>query len=286
MENKKLAVLFMILATFAMAMMATFVKITGNNINTFEKLFYRNLVAVVVALYGMKKAKLSLLPESKKSLKFLIGRSLVGLAGGIFFFYAISYLPLADSAMLNKLSPFWVIILASVFLKEKFYKIQLIPIITVFIGALLVIKPTFNVSVIPAISGLLSSVMAGTAYTLVRHLRTMEHPNKIVFYFAAISIIVTAPLMFIFGYTSPTLFQFLTLIGSGISAFVAQLALSYAYKYSKANEISVYQYLTIIFSAIIGFVLLKEIPDIYSLLGGILILGSAVYNFYISKKLT
>lgn len=284
MENKKLGIFFMVIATLGMALMATCVKVAGNGINTFEKLFYRNLIAVIVAFYGMRKAKFPLMPNSKKSFKFLMYRSLVGLAGGIFFFYAISYLPLADSAMLNKLSPFWVIIFASVFLKEKFYKIQIIPIITVFIGAIMVIKPTFNITIIPAISGLLSSIMAGTAYALVRYLRTMEHPNTIVFYFAIVSIVITAPLMFIFGYKVPSTLELLALFGAGIFAFIAQLSLSYAYKYSKANEISIYQYLTIIFSGIIGLVFLKEIPDLYSLIGGSLIIISAISNFYITNK--
>lgn len=286
MENKKLGMLFMILATLAMALMATCVKVAGNEINVFEKLFYRNAVAVIVAFGGMKKANFSLLPNSKKSLKFLMYRSLVGLGGGIFFFYSISHLPLADSAILNKLSPFWVIIFATVFLKEKFHKIQLIPMIVAFLGAFMVIKPSLDLTVIPAFSGLLSSILAGASYAVVRYLRKMESPNKIVFYFAGISVIITAPLMFIFGYKSPNIFQLSALIGSGLFAFVAQLALSYAYKYSKANEISVYQYLTIIFSGIIGLVFLNEVPDVYSLSGGVLIIISAVGNFYITNKIT
>lgn len=109
----------MIMATLGMALMATCVKLAGTEINAFEKLFFSNIIAVLAAFYSMKKASLSMKPSSKEGLKFLLYRAFAGLGGGVFFFYAISHLPLADSAMLNKLSPFWVIIIASFFFKRE-----------------------------------------------------------------------------------------------------------------------------------------------------------------------
>lgn len=126
--------------------------------------------------------------------------------------------------------------------------------------------------------------MAGTAYALIRHLRTLEHPNTIVFYFAFVTLLVSTPFMFVLGFVTPSLFQLIAMFGIGIFGFLSQLALNYAYKYAKANDISIYQYLTILFSAMIGFFLLGEIPDIYSVIGGVLIIISAVGNYYITTK--
>lgn len=285
MENKFKGTLYMCISALGMAVMAACVKMVGPEVSTFQKLFFRNIVSAAIILVSVSRMGISVMPKSIKSSKFIIYRSLVGLSGAVCFFYAISNLPLADSTMLNKLSPFFVMIFACTLLKEKFHKIQMLPLTLVFIGAVLVIKPTFNVSVYPALIGFISSIFAGGAYTLIRHLRTMEEPNTIVFWFAVISFVLMFPPMMISGFVVPDMKQLIFLIGSGIFASVGQVGISYAYRYAPANEVSIYQYLSIIFSALIGVAILGEIPDMFSILGGVSILGAAMLNFYITNNI-
>lgn len=285
MENKFKGTLYMCISALGMALMAACVKMTGSEISTFQKLFFRNVVTAGIVLFNVMKMGVSVKPRSAKSFKITMARSIVGLIGAVCYFYAISNLPLADSTMLNKLSPFFVMIFACVFLKEKFHKIQIIPVLIVFLGAVLVIKPTFNVEVVPAIIGFTSAIFAGGAYTLVRHLRTMEEPNTIVFWFAVVSFVVMFPMMMVKGFVVPSATQLFFLIGSGVFASVGQIALSYAYRYAPANEISIYQYLSIIFSTGIGIIFISEIPDMYSIAGGALILVAALINYQITNNM-
>lgn len=284
MENKFKGTLYMCISALGMALMAACVKMVGGEISTFQKLFFRNVVTAIIVLVSVSRARVSVKPKSFRSFKYTVLRSLVGLSGAVCYFYAISNLPLADSTMLNKLSPFFVMVFACMFLKEKFQKAQIIPIALVFLGAVLVIKPTFNMGVVPALIGFTSAVFAGGAYTLVRYLRTMEEPNTIVFWFAVISFVFMFPPMMATGFVVPDMKQFIFLLGGGVFASVGQVALSYAYKYAPANEISIYQYLSILFSALIGLVVLGEIPDTYSILGGVFIMGAALINFYITNS--
>jgi len=285
MENKFKGTLYMCISAFLFALMASCVKMVGSDISIFEKLFFRNAVTVAVVFFSVSKMNLSIKPKSKKNFKFIVYRSLSGLAGAVCFFYAISNMSLADSTMLNKLSPFFVMIFACIFLKEKFYKVQLIPLILIMVGALLVIKPTFNVGIYPALIGFSSAIFSGGAYTLVRYLRTMEEPNTIVLWFAIISLILLFPPMIISGFVTPNTRQLILLLGSGVFAAAGLVAISYAYKYAPANEISIYQYLTIIFAAIIGFIVLGEVPDTASILGGFFIIGAAFINFYLTRNI-
>ncbi len=284
MDNKFRGAVYMCVSALGMALMAACVKMVGSDVSTFQKLFFRNVVNALVVLVSMSRMGISVMPKSKKSAKFIFYRSIVGLTGATCFFYAISNLPLADSNMLNKLSPFFVMIFACLFLKEKFHRIQVVPLLMVFTGAVLVIKPTFNVEIYPALIGFISAVFAGGAYTLIRYLRTMEEPNTIVFWFAVISFVFMFPPMMATGFVVPDMRQLIFLIGSGVFATVGQVAISYAYKYAPANEVSIYQYLSIIFSALIGGVVLGEIPDIYSIFGGVFIMGAALINFYITNR--
>ena len=76
-----------------------------------------------------------------------------------------------------------------------------------------------------------------------------------------------------------TIMQFVYLLLAGISAAVGQFAVTAAYCYAPAKEISVYDYSQVIFSAILGFFLFGQIPDRYSVIGYVLICGMAIFMF-------
>ncbi|MGL4652785.1 DMT family transporter [Cetobacterium sp.] len=284
MNDRLKGMLWMCTSALGMALMGATVKFIGSDISTFEKLFFRNLVGVVILLFSMKGKNINIWGSSNKSRLFIIFRCVVGLTGAVLNFYCINKLYLADSALLNKLSPFFVTIFATLFLKEKLEKHQ-IPILTVVLfGALLVIKPKFSFEMLPALAGFLSAIFAGGAYTLVRYLRTMEEPSTLVLWFSAFSMVGMIPPMLIQGFIVPNKVQLFYLILTGIFATIGQVGLAYAYKYALASEVSIYQYLSIIFSAIIGFMVWKEVPDIFSLIGGFIIVGAALFNYKLSKK--
>lgn len=156
--------------------------------------------------------------------------------------------------------------------------------IIVLIGALFVIKPKFSFEMLPALSGFMSAVFAGAAYTLLRYLRTMEEPSTLVLWFSTFSMVGMIPPMLMVGFVKPNITQLIVLVLTGIFATIGQIGLAYAYKYALASEVSIYQYLSIMFSLIIGFVIWRELPDIYSVIGGTVIIGVAIYNYKIVNK--
>ena len=119
MKNKNLAILFLIISALGFALMSTFVKLAGD-VPSMEKAFFRNLVSFVVALFMIIKNKQSLIGK-KENRMALIGRSLAGTLGIIFNFYAIGHMNLSDSSMLNKLSPFFLILFSLISLLKKLF---------------------------------------------------------------------------------------------------------------------------------------------------------------------
>lgn len=281
MEKKSKAVIYMLLSALFFAFMAAMVKLSGD-VPVLEKVFFRNLISLFVAFGALKNSNGSIFGK-KENQKYLIARSFLGLTGVFLYFYCISKLNLADSAMLNKLSPFFITIFAVIFLKEKLTPMKVISMFVVFLGALLVIKPQWNLSVVPAISGFLSAAFAGGAYTLVRFLKNRENPATIVFYFSFVSVIGTLPFMLV-NFAIPSKIQFIYLILTGVFAAVAQFALTYSYKYAPASEVAIYNYVNIVFSAIIGFFIWGEIPDILSIIGGSIITLMAIAVYFQGKK--
>ncbi len=282
MTNKTRSVIFILLSSLSFALMSVFVKHLSG-IPVLEKVFFRNLVSLIVTFFMFRKASGSFFGNPGNR-KYLILRSLLGLSGVFLYFFAISNLNLADSAMLNKLSPFFVTLFAFVFLKEKIYKPQIIALVIVFLSAMLIIKPRFDLSVIPSLSGFLSAICAGAAYTTVRYLGNQgEKPKTIVFYFSFISVLILLPII-AFHFVMPSLNEFLSLIAIGIFAAAGQFGLTYAYKYAKASEVSIYNYSNIIFAAILGLTIWKEIPDTLSLIGSGLVIITSIFIFRFNNR--
>lgn len=281
MDNKPKAVFYMLISAFAFAVMGAMVKLSGN-VPVFEKVFFRNLVSLIVAFYMIKTSRARIWGK-KENRKLLTARALLGLVGVVMYFYAISNLILADSAMLNKLSPFFVTLFAAMFLKEKLSPIQIPALVVVFAGALFIIKPQFDLSILPALAGAGSAMTAGAAYTLVRYLKDKEDPATIVFYFSFVSVAGMIPFV-LMDFQMPNLTQLFYLIGTGVFAAIGQFSLTFAYKYAPAAEVSIYNYFSILFSAVIGFFLWGEMPDGLSVLGGILIVAAAGATFWYNNQ--
>jgi drug/metabolite transporter (DMT)-like permease len=281
LDNKTKGIIFIILSAFGFAMMSAFIKLSGD-LPSFQKTFFRNAISLIVAFALILKNSTSFFGK-KENQKILILRSTLGTLGIIFNFYSIDRLVLSDANMLNKLSPFFVIIFSWLFLNEKINSKQIISIIIAFVGALFIIKPAFNLEIIPSLIGALGGIAAAGAYTCVRALSGKEAPNTIVFYFSFFSSIVTFPLMLL-SYEPMTLLQFFFLIGAGISASLGQFGITFAYKYAPAREISIFDYTNIIFSALISLCLFGILPDILSFIGYVVIFFASLYMFIFNKK--
>lgn len=190
--------------------------------------------------------------------------------------------------MLNKLSPFFVIIFSFIFLKEKVNLFQICAIVIAFIGTLFIIKPGF-ISLSEGISfgiGLLGGVCAGAAYSAVRALgKRGERGPFIVFFFSTFSCVSMVPYL-IFYYEPMSLLQLFYLLMAGLGAAGGQFAITAAYSYAPSSEISVFDYTSIIFSALFGFFLFGQIPDVFSFIGYFIILSISIAMFFYNRKYT
>ena len=280
-SNRLNGIFFIILSAFGFAVMSAFIKLSGDLPNI-QKVFFRNLVSAIIALFLIIKHKGSFTGK-KENRKILIYRSLFGTIGIIFNYYAIDNLVLSDANMLNKISPFLVVVFCALILKEKINLKQILAIIVAFIGALFIVKPSFDIRVVPYIIGFLSAVFAALAYTCVRMLGNKEEYYTIVFFFSTFSLVTVLP-MFIYVYEPMTTMQFVYLILAGIFASLGQFGVTLAYKYAPAKEISIFDYSNIIFSAILSIFLFGVYPDKLSVVGYFIIFAAAFYMFLYNKR--
>lgn len=282
MKQRHQGILLVICAGLSFSLMTFFVRLSGN-LPTMQKAFFRNLLPAIVAGITLMK-KHEKIQLKRENLLPLLCRCGFGTAGVICNFYAIDKLNLSDANMLNKLSPFFAIIFSYFILKEKANKFEWGAVVVAFIGSLFIIKPSFQMEFIYALIGLLGGLGAGIAYTCVRKLGKQGVKGSIiVFCFSAFSCIVLLPFL-IFDYTPMTFSQFIYLILAGLGATGGQFCITAAYTKAPAKDISVFDYFQILFAAILGFLFLDQLPDYFSILGYIIIIGSAVFKWWYMKK--
>lgn len=285
MKNQKnIGILLVIGAGFCFSLMTFFVRLSGN-LPTMQKAFFRNAVAMVVAFVMIMKKRQGF--EIKKGCGFsLFMRCACGTAGLICNFYAIDHINIADANMLNKLSPFFAIIMSYFILAEKADRFEWGAVVIAFTGALFIVKPSFHMGFVNAMIGVLGGLGAGVAYTFVRKMGMKgQKGTVIVFCFAAFSCLVTAPYL-VFYYHPMSLWQLTCLMLAGTAATGGQFCITAAYTKAPAKEISVFDYTQVIFAALLGILFLHEIPDAYSIIGYIIIIATAIAKWNYARKKT
>lgn len=279
-------VAYILISAFCFALMNLFIRKTGS-VPTMQKCFFRNFFAMIIALVSLFNAHLKTKTPIKignGNLKYLLARSLAGGLGMICNFYAVDNLAISDASMLNKLSPFFAIIFSIWVLKEVASLKEWCYVIAAFIGALFVVKPSFSAEAIPAFAGVLGGLGAGIAYTFVRKLGMRgENSMIVVAFFSAFTSLLLTPNL-ILNYTVMSLSQWGWLILTGLAAAGGQICITKAYSYAPAKEISVYDFSIVLFTAILGFLFLDQIPDYLSFIGYVIIIGTAILKYINSKQ--
>ena len=282
MKEKQQGILFIILAGFFFASMSFFVRLSGD-LPTMEKAFFRNAVAVLVAAFMLARTKEGFHVQ-KGSWPDLLMRSFCGTVGLICNFYAVDHMNIADANILNKLSPFFAILMSYFILKEKANKVEWACVEVAFIGAVFVVKPAFNMQFVNAMIGVIGGLGAGIAYTFVRKLgKKGERGPIIVMVFSTFSCLCTVPFL-ISEFQPMKAVQLLCLLMAGVSAAGGQIFITKAYTKAPAKEISVFDYTQVLFAALLGFVFFGQIPDWMSLVGYLIIIGSAIFKWNYLRK--
>lgn len=284
MEKKQKAILCMILSALSLCIMQIAVKASGKTIPIMEQVFMRNFVTLLFGFILLMKNRPHIpLFGKRENQKALFFRSIFGYLGVVMYFYATKNMLAADATILHKSSPFFVTLFSFLFLKEKLTKVHVGVLIGAFVGAVFVIRPQFNSAVFPAVVGLLSAAAAGAAYTIIGFLRGKENNIVIIFYFSFISCLCSLPFM-LADFVVPNGFEALMLLLIGVFAGGGQFFLTIAYKNAPAGEVSIYNYSSIIFSCILGFIFLNEMIDLMSFIGIIIILVSALTMYFYDRR--
>lgn len=277
MTTKQKGILLMLLSALLFSAMQVIIHITGERIPLMEQVFFRNIVSLVLCFIIIRRHGLSMFGE-KKYQPLLFMRSSFGLLGLVSLFYAASRAAQADVTILSKLSPFLITLLAFLFLKETIAKVQVPALTIAFGGAFLVANPAFHSNVFPLFVAFLCAIFSSVSYTLLAYFKDKVDAITVIMHFSTFCTVISLP-FFLMNFLMPTLSDLFLLFLMGIFGGFGQIALTYAYRMAPASEVSIYNYSGILFSMLLGYIVLGETVPYPSLMGGALVIFASFLTY-------
>lgn len=267
----------MLVAAFFFAIMGVLVKIASIKFSSAELVFYRSLFGLVFIFSYVKIKRLSLkTPYLSKQMS----RSIIGFISMVMFFYAIGQLPLATSITLNYTSPLAMATILTFALKEKPRKILIFALMTGFLGVTLLLKPSIHHDELLAGGlGLLSGLLAGLVYVHVTQLGRAGEPDwRTVFYFSLVCTIGGGAWMLIHHFNPIAWQDAPILIGLGLCATIAQLAMTRAYRTGNPLVVGSLAYSTVVLASLFGILIWNELLSADRWLAIAIIISSGVMS--------
>jgi len=249
---------WMLVAGALFALMGILAKMLGDQFTSAELAMYRSLIGLLtIGAFLLWRRETIRTP-------FLRGHFWRGTTGTISLvasFYAMTHLPLALALTLNYTSPIWLTLLSALLLKERFNARVIFAIVLGFAGVAMLMRPAFAADqAVAGFIGLASGFFAAFAYLNVKKLGEAGEPAwRVVFYFALVGTFGSALMQPLAGPFHPVHGgNIWLLIGIGLSATLAQLAMTRAYHSGSTVVVGAFAYSTVIFAAIAGVVFFDE----------------------------
>ena len=267
---------WMLVAGALFALMGALAKLLSGQFSGAELAMYRSLFGLVAIgaflLWRRETARTAFW-------KGHFWRGVTGTISLVAYFHAMTELPLATAITLNYTSPVWLTLLSAVFLKERFNRRLVGAIALGFVGVTLVLRPVLASDQTTAgLIGLASGFFAACAYVNVKKLGDAGEPAwRVVFYFSLIGTIGSALVHPLDGpFHAVNTANLWPLLGVGLAATLAQLAMTRAYQRGNMLVVGAFAYSTVIFAAIFGLFFFDEQLSFFAWIGMLVIIASGL----------
>ncbi len=266
---------------FWFSIMGLLVRLAGERLPTLQVIVLRCMITLVLSYAMVRRAGITNVLGNNR--KLLLLRGFLGAMGLLGFFHSLVRNPLAEANLLQYTNPIFAIIIAGVWLKERVGRAEMISLGICLLGVLFITRPaalfgtaTHALAPLNVLIGVGGALFSGSAYAVVRRIGHSEHPSVVVFYLPLMGLLLSLPLS-IGQWIMPTAWEWVLLLGTGITTQVAQTYMTKGLRLETAARATTTGYLQVVFAGIWGALLLGEWPAGWTLFGATLIIGSALW---------
>lgn len=275
MSGNMRGALWMLASAVTFTIMTTMIKFLGDDYPAAVQTFYRQAAGALVLIPLVIRDPRGAFRTTRPGI--LIFRSAVGTVGTILAFYAYQYLPLADANALSFTRTLWLVPLAAFVLKEKVGPRRITATLVGFAGVLFMLQPSAAGSLgWPAAAALVASLLF--AFTIAgMKILTRDHSTTTLMVWAAFLGFVMAVPPALFVWRWPTLHDLILLIGMGVLGTITQACYIKGMTAGDAAAMAPIDYTRLVFALIFGYILFSEVPNVLTLTGASIVIGSTIY---------
>lgn len=272
--------------------MATLIKLTSDRIPPGEAVFFRAAFSLPVILVWL--AFLGEMPRGLRT-KMPMGhvwRGVIGTSAMALNFTALGLLSLPEATVIGYAAPILTVIFAAMFLGEEIRAFRISAVVLGMVGVIVVMAPRLSLGAgevglreaLGATVAFGGALFAALAQVQVRRLIETEHTAAIVFWFlstAAIMSLFTLP----WGWVMPGPGLFALLVLTGLLGGIGQILLTVSYRHADMGVIAPFEYVTILFAIVVGYLVFDEVPTGPMLTGAAIIIFAGIIILWREHKL-
>ena len=270
-------IFYMLFGTFFLIAMTVVVRHLSSELHTFEIAFFRNIIGLSMLLpILMKRGFVSLKTNN------IGGMALRGIfhAGGmLFYFLALTLMPLAELASLSFTSPLFITLLAVLIFHEKLGPRRIMGLILGFIGAIIILRPGSGVLGLGAVYAMIAVFSWSIAVIFIKHLSKDNSTVTMTIYaLFFLTLFTFVPALYVWQWPSIEQYFWLALLAA--LGTIGQLLFTQSMKIADVSLIMPFDFSRLIWASLFGIFFFSERPSVWTFVGGGLIFASATYIAY------
>jgi drug/metabolite transporter (DMT)-like permease len=287
-------------AIFLFIIMSAMIKIASDEVPAGQAVFFRSFFAMPLIIAWLWQQ--GHLHDGFKANNVLghVWRGLIGTSAMGLTFGGLALLPLPEVTAIGYATPMFTVIFAVFLLGEQVRLFRLSAVALGLVGVLIVIAPRLsldqgysNAATIGALMILASAILRALVQIHVRRLVQTDSTSAIVFYFSLTATIVslfTLPLGWVFpipalAWTMPSTGVLALIIGAGLVGGMAQIMVTSSYRFGTASMLAPFDYSSMIFATLIGWLVFGEVPTQAILIGATLVIAGGVLIIWRERQL-
>ena len=267
-------IVWLSIGTFLFSITDVIVKLLGRKFDPLELALFRYGIGMVILTPIFIKMGLEKLKTQKIGLH--IFRMLLAMLAQLGVFVTVINIPLADATAIFFSKPLFTTVIAVFLVSEIVSKRRWSATIIGFLGVIIMVRPG-NGSINPIVLvGVATALTFAIANVLIRVLSKTEPPNRILFYYHIGGILVfTGPAIWV--WKTPIGIEWVLLIAISVLTTIGMTCFIRAFSIGEANAVGPIEYVKLIFAACFGYFIFGEIPSLWTGIGALLIIASAIY---------
>jgi len=267
-------IVWLSIGAFLFSITDVIVKLLGRKFDPMELALFRYGIGMIILTPIFLKMGLENLKTKKIGLHII--RMLLAMLAQVGIFITVINIPLADATAIFFSKPLFTTIIAVFLVSEIVSKRRWSATAIGFLGVIIMVRPGDGSMNLIALVGVAAALTFAIANVLIRVLSRTEPPNRILFYYHIGGIIVfTGPAIFV--WQTPIGIEWVLLISVAVLTTIGMTCFVRAFSIGEANAVGPIEYVRLIYAAIFGYFVFSEIPSLWTGVGAILIIASAIY---------